>query len=134
MVPQIRNRDQNSQVFERQHTEVSDAHGNAGQQPMQTSIKMIETAEDESFASANSLRKDHTRGIALFEPVEKPRHILRTILAIRIHNDNAAAGEMFVNPSQTDRDRSLMSEVPPQIDDDDFVKGRGGFYKALAAK
>jgi hypothetical protein len=74
----------------RQNTEVPHLDGVPREQPVESPIKMVKDGEHNALGSPLSARKHDHLATALFEGLDEPRHILRSIFPVPIHDNNGS--------------------------------------------
>ncbi len=91
--------------------EISETDTDARQQFVECSIQVIEERERQALRSALPASEydiDSRRGGE--HPIQA-RHILRPILPIRVHDHDGQRRVVFIQHTQADRNRALVSQI-----------------------
>ena len=81
---------------------------------MHGAVQTIENLEDGPFRAPLPLREHDGSSGAGRSVSDQARRVLRPILAIGIHHDDGAAGDMLVHMTQPSGNRPLVSEISAQ--------------------
>lgn len=94
--------------------------------------RVVHDHERDAFGSARPRREDDEAAPGSLHRVEQFRHVLGPILAVAVHDDDRIARDVTFDIREPDRDRALVAEVPPQVEDVHIETGRRKRRRELA--
>src|SRR5437899_5420619 len=81
---------------------------------MAPTVEPIADAKTPILGTAHSSRENDLAGAFLQELLDEPRHVIRSVLPIAIHDQYCIAGPIGVDEAQADGDGALVAQVAAQ--------------------
>jgi hypothetical protein len=79
---------------------------------MQETVNTVEQLKRKTLYPSTAFGEDRNRPIRGTKSFDQPGNILRSIFAIRVHNQGGITWDVLLNVRQRHGDRTLMAKVP----------------------
>jgi hypothetical protein len=112
MIPKFRVSHDAVDVAPGEKTEISEPYRPASEHPMQDAVNTVEQPERKTLDPSTAFGEDRNRPVRGTKSFDQPGNILRSIFAIRVHNQGGIPWDILLNVRQRHGDRTLMAKVP----------------------